>query len=288
MKYYLRNEEKSEVRLANIDGTICYVDMRTNQIIGRASEIKAYSDATEDSARLGAIMRTARKEKKLTIGEIVDILNTGRTQINNFELGKGSVNLTTFLKMADLYGLTVNLAPRNGKGKSETCPCILAVPAVAEPKSIKADLPPVVLEEEEDPEPKKFVITSAIVDEKAFIDDIVNHMPAICSARLEFTGMDYCLFVDGTRKSVDEAVRFLKANKVRFMLTHTYVVNDEETGNWVLYNGESLEDAKEAIRSSWEEDAKIGVDSTPLSLYKDGVQIWTDKLNAKRDLDELI
>jgi len=68
------------------------------------------------------------------------------------------------------------------------------------------------------------------------------------------------------------------------MKTNTYKVNDHESGNYVLYHGTSLVEAKETIVNSIEEDKKSGGEIIELDLYYNGKLIWSGKTNTENAL----
>ena len=68
------------------------------------------------------------------------------------------------------------------------------------------------------------------------------------------------------------------------MKTNTYKVSDSESGNYVLYHGDSLVEAKEVILNSIEEDKKEGKEIIELDLYCNENRIWSGKTNTESEL----
>ena len=58
-----------------------------------------------------------------------------------------------------------------------------------------------------------------------------------------------------------------------------YVVNDTETGNWVIYDGDSRKEAIETILEDLE-----GVKMAQWDLYENGVRIWCGKTDTENEL----
>lgn len=53
-------------------------------------------------------LKTLRKEKKLTQGQIAEILNTTQTCYNYYETGKREPSVDTLCKLADYYHVTLD------------------------------------------------------------------------------------------------------------------------------------------------------------------------------------
>ena len=68
------------------------------------------------------------------------------------------------------------------------------------------------------------------------------------------------------------------------MKTNAYKVSDSESGNYVLYHGDSLVEAKEIILNSIEEDKKGDGEIIELDLYCNENRIWSGKANTEREL----
>ena len=71
------------------------------------------------------------------------------------------------------------------------------------------------------------------------------------------------------------------------MKKNTYTVSDSESGNYVLYHGTSLVEAKETILNSIEDDKKDDGEITELDLYCDENLIWSGKINTENELKSL-
>lgn len=61
-----------------------------------------------------------------------------------------------------------------------------------------------------------------------------------------------------------------------------YEVNDTESGYWVLYEGESLNEAIRAVKEFYEDGGETSKD-----MYKNGERIWCFKTDTIAKLDEL-
>ena len=72
------------------------------------------------------------------------------------------------------------------------------------------------------------------------------------------------------------------------MKTNTYKVSDSESGNYVLYHGESLVEAKEIILNSIEDDKISDGEIIELDLYCNENRIWSGKTNTENELKLLI
>ena len=71
------------------------------------------------------------------------------------------------------------------------------------------------------------------------------------------------------------------------MKTNTYKVSDHESGNYVLYHGTSLVEAKETILNSIEDDKKGDGEIIELDLYCNESLIWSGKINTESELKSL-
>ena len=71
------------------------------------------------------------------------------------------------------------------------------------------------------------------------------------------------------------------------MKKNAYMVSDSESGNYVLYHGDSLFDAKEIILNSIEDDKKEGKEIIELDLYCNENRIWSGKINTENKLKSL-
>ena len=71
------------------------------------------------------------------------------------------------------------------------------------------------------------------------------------------------------------------------MKTNAYKVSDSESGNYVLYNDNSLVEAKEVILNSIEEDKKGDGEIIELDLYCNENRIWSGKINTENELKSL-
>lgn len=63
---------------------------------------------------------------------------------------------------------------------------------------------------------------------------------------------------------------------------NTYLVNDTETGNYIIYNGNNLADAIAEILNDMESE-----DPAEWDLYKNGERIWCGAINTIQELREL-
>lgn len=61
-----------------------------------------------------------------------------------------------------------------------------------------------------------------------------------------------------------------------------YRVDDTESGNWVIYEGNSIQDAIDEILNDMESDEPVQWD-----LYKNGERIWCGKIDTIDELKEL-
>lgn len=68
------------------------------------------------------------------------------------------------------------------------------------------------------------------------------------------------------------------------MKTNEYIVSDRESGNYVLYHGTSLVEAKDIILDSIEEDKKSDGEIIELDLYCNENRIWSGKINTENEL----
>ena len=68
------------------------------------------------------------------------------------------------------------------------------------------------------------------------------------------------------------------------MKKNAYMVSDSESGNYVLYHGDSLFEAKEIILNSIEDDKKGDGEIIELDLYCNENRIWSGKTNTKNEL----
>ena len=68
------------------------------------------------------------------------------------------------------------------------------------------------------------------------------------------------------------------------MKTNTYKVSDSESGNYVLYHGDFLVEAKETILNSIEDDKKSDGEIIELDLYCNENRIWSGKINTENEL----
>ena len=64
----------------------------------------------------------------------------------------------------------------------------------------------------------------------------------------------------------------------------TYKVSDSESCNYVLYNGNSLVEAREVILNSIEEDKKGDGEIIELDLYCNKKLIWSGEINTESEL----
>ena len=71
------------------------------------------------------------------------------------------------------------------------------------------------------------------------------------------------------------------------MKTNTYIVSDSESCNYVLYNGNSLVEAKEVILNSIEDDKISDGEIIELDLYCNENRIWSGKINTENELKSL-
>jgi hypothetical protein len=72
------------------------------------------------------------------------------------------------------------------------------------------------------------------------------------------------------------------------MKTNEYIVSDSESGNYVLYHGTSLVEAKETILNSIEDDKRSDGEIIELDLYCNESLIWSGKTNTENELKLLI
>jgi hypothetical protein len=72
------------------------------------------------------------------------------------------------------------------------------------------------------------------------------------------------------------------------MKTNTYKVSDHESGNYVLYHGTSLVEAKETTLNSIEDDKISDREIIELDLYCNESLIWSGKTNTENELKLLI
>ena len=68
------------------------------------------------------------------------------------------------------------------------------------------------------------------------------------------------------------------------MKKNAYMVSDSESGNYVLYNGNSLVEAKEIILNSIEDDKISDGEIIELDLYCNENRIWSGKTNTESEL----
>lgn len=68
----------------------------------------------------------------------------------------------------------------------------------------------------------------------------------------------------------------------------TYFVNDSESGNAMIYCGESLADAIDAVRESHNMDRENGDEIVPMDIMQDGERIYCDLIDTESDLDALL
>ena len=71
------------------------------------------------------------------------------------------------------------------------------------------------------------------------------------------------------------------------MKKNTYTVSDSESGNYVLYHGSSLVEAKETILNSIEDDKTDDGEIIELDLYCNERLIWSGKTNTENELKSL-
>ena len=71
------------------------------------------------------------------------------------------------------------------------------------------------------------------------------------------------------------------------MKKNMYTVRDSESGNYVLYHGSSLVEAKETILNSIEDDRLSDGVIIELDLYCDENLIWSGKINTENELKSL-
>ena len=71
------------------------------------------------------------------------------------------------------------------------------------------------------------------------------------------------------------------------MKNNAYMVSDSESGNYVLYHGDSLFEAKEIILNSIEDDKKGDGVIIELDLYCNESLIWSGKTNTENELKSL-
>lgn len=75
----------------------------------------------------------------------------------------------------------------------------------------------------------------------------------------------------------------------RYQLEHSqfkedrWVCNDTESGNWILYDGNSIEDAVAEILNDMESE-----DPAQWDLYKNGDRIWCGATDSISELKALI
>lgn len=71
------------------------------------------------------------------------------------------------------------------------------------------------------------------------------------------------------------------------MKKNAYMVSDSESCNYVLYNGNSLVEAKEVILNSIEDDKISDGEIIELDLYCNENRIWSGKINTENELKSL-
>jgi y4mF family transcriptional regulator len=67
---------------------------------------------TETHERLAQDLKKAREEAGLTQDQLADLASISTRPIYIFESGKGSLRLETYLKLLDVLGLELSVAPR--------------------------------------------------------------------------------------------------------------------------------------------------------------------------------
>jgi len=94
-------------------------------------------------AKVGAYITILRKSKKMTQGELAEILGISHQAVSNWERGAALPDITLLLELADALGTTVdNLlsASRDDfKGFDEILNNIEIIPAKAEPQNINEE-----------------------------------------------------------------------------------------------------------------------------------------------------
>jgi hypothetical protein len=114
---------------------------------------------------------------------------------------------------------------------------------------------------------------------KAVITDIqANARPLICTT-IEGDNLNYAICEDDVHIDYSDEGRGV----IYKVIEDIYVVNDTETGNCVIYNGNNLADAVAEILNDMESE-----EPTEWDLYKNGERIWCGSINTKAELVELL
>lgn len=113
---------------------------------------------------------------------------------------------------------------------------------------------------------------------KAIIEAVKEGKRPISATILEGDNLNFAICENG------EDVDFSDYGRgVSYELVDNYMVNDTETGNCVIYSGESLADAIAEILNDVESE-----DSIEWDLYKNGERVWCGKVNTLKELKSMI
>ena len=80
------------------------------------------SQAPEDAARFGAILREARKAKRMTLDDVGNILGVSHSILSMYETGKRTPKYKTLQKMGQLYGVDMDGLLGNPSPPGQTAP----------------------------------------------------------------------------------------------------------------------------------------------------------------------
>ena len=80
-----------------------------NSLKSKKDEKARQFHSVEEEKGLRELLKKHRKKKKITQEEIATFSNLSRLAVNEFELGKTDVRLSTFFKLIKAYGFEMEL-----------------------------------------------------------------------------------------------------------------------------------------------------------------------------------
>ena len=72
-----------------------------------------------DYARLGALLREGRRSSSLTQGDVANVLGVSFQNVSHWELGKIKIDIDSFIRLCEIYGLDVAETLHTASERSE-------------------------------------------------------------------------------------------------------------------------------------------------------------------------
>lgn len=122
----LTTEELQKLRNTDFSKKPGYVKAETvlaREVGEIGSEERAEFDAKARAWYYGELLRKRRKELGITQKELAQQISRERTYINRIEKGETDLQLSSFIRIAEALGLTLNLVSSPYLNEAEQPPC---------------------------------------------------------------------------------------------------------------------------------------------------------------------